>query len=80
MEAAEASGLKVGDPVAYSRNFLWSIGELAGDMPHARGEIVGLVPVGREVLLAEVSWDRAELPARVNVKNLCRVGGQGFSE
>jgi hypothetical protein len=71
---------KVGDAVAYSHAFLRSIGTVTGDMPQARGEITGLVPVGRELVLAEVSWDRAELPARVNVKNLCRVGGRGFHD
>jgi hypothetical protein len=72
--------LEVGDRVAYSRAFLRSIGAFAGDMPHARGEITGLVPVGREVILAEVSWDRAELPARVNVKNLCRIGIRAYHD
>ena len=41
-------------------------------MPHARGEITGLNRVG-SIVLAEVAWDWAELPARGNVKNLlCR--------
>jgi len=47
-------------------------------MPHGKGRIIGLVPVGLDVVLAEVDWDRAELPARVNVKNLCRVGSRAY--
>lgn len=70
--------LQVGDAVAYSRAFLRSIGAFSGDLPHAKGKITGLVPVGREVVLAEIDWDRAELPARVNVKNLCRVGSRAY--
>jgi hypothetical protein len=74
----EKDPLRVGDPVAYSRSFLRSIGAVSGDMPHARGTVKGLVPLGRELTLAQVQWDRASMPARVNVKNLCRVGGRGF--
>jgi hypothetical protein len=72
--------LKVGDSVAYSRAFLQSIGAYTGDLPGAKGKVTGLVPVGRELLLAEVTWDRAELPARVNVKNLCRVGSRAYHD
>ena len=70
--------LQVGDAVAYSRAFLQSIGAYTGDLPRAKGKVTGLVPVGRELVLAEVTWDRAELPARVNVKNLCRVGSRAY--
>ena len=71
-------GLRVGDAVAYSRTFLRSIGAFTGDLPHAKGTITGLVAIGREVVLAEVAWDRAELPGRVNVKNLCLVGSRAY--
>ena len=74
----KADELKVGDAVAYSRAFLQSIGAYTGDLPRAKGKVTGLVPVGRELMLAEVAWDRAELPARVNVKNLCRVGSRAY--
>ena len=70
--------LNVGDAVAYSRAFLQSIGAYTGDMPRAKGKVTGLVPVGRELVLAEVTWDRAELPPRVNVRNLCRVGSRAY--
>jgi hypothetical protein len=70
--------LKVGDAVAYSRAFLQSIGAYTGDMPRAKGKLTGLVAVGRELVLADITWDLAELPPRVNVKNLCRVGSRAY--
>jgi hypothetical protein len=76
----ELDQLTVGDIVAYSKAFLQSIGAYTGDMPQAKGKLTGLVPVGRELILAEVSWDRAELPSRVNIKSLCRVGSRAYSE
>lgn len=61
--------LAIGDRVAYSRSFLRSIGAFTGEMPHARGEIKKLTPLG-ETTLAEVEWKDAELPPpRVNVAN-----------
>jgi len=72
--------LKVGDSVAYSRAFLQSIGAYTGDLPRAKGKLTGLVPVGRGLVLAEVTRDRAELPPRVNVKNLCRVGSRAYHD
>lgn len=72
--------LQVGDAVAYSRSFLRNIGAFTGDMPHAKGEITGIKALSREVVLADVTWDRAELPARVNVKNLCRVGSRSYHD
>ena len=64
--------IQVGDTVAYSRQFLRSIACHTGDMPRAKGKVTALVPVGKEVMLAEIDWDRPDLPRRVNVKNLCR--------
>lgn len=43
---SKSSPLAVGDRVAYSRGFLRSVGVFAGDMPHARGEIKKLTPLG----------------------------------
>jgi hypothetical protein len=73
-----AGGLTVGDTVGYSHQFLQSIGVHTGDMPHAKGKIAALVPLGREVTLAEIEWDTAEMPARVNVKNLAKVGSVAY--
>jgi hypothetical protein len=61
--------LKVGDKVAYSKAFLQSTGSYTGDIPHARGKVTGLISIG-ETTLAEIAWDRPDMPTRVNVKNL----------
>ncbi len=71
--ARRTQPIKVGDAVAYSRQFLQSIACHTGDMPRARGRVTALVPVGKEVTLAQIDWDLPDLPGRVNVKNLCRV-------
>jgi hypothetical protein len=62
--------VKVGDRVAYGRQFLRNIGCVTGDLPRARGIVAALVTVG-EVTLAEIDWDLPDIPRRVNVKNLC---------
>jgi hypothetical protein len=63
------SPIQVGDTVGYSKPFLQSTAQYAGDVPHARGKVTALVPVG-DTLLAEIEWDTPDLPKRVNVKNL----------
>jgi len=68
-----AQPIKVGDTVAYSRQFLQSIACYTGDMPQAKGTITALIPVGKDVTLAEINWGLPDLPARVNVKNLVLV-------
>jgi hypothetical protein len=64
--------VQVGDTVAYSRQFLKNTGQYTGDAPFARGKVTGLTPLG-QLLLAQVLWDREDLPNKVNVKNLSRV-------
>jgi hypothetical protein len=74
------SPIKVGDRVAYSAAFLRSISCFAGDIPHGRGTVIALHPVCPEVILAEINWaGNADLPAKVNVRSLCRVQDRGFS-
>lgn len=70
--------IQVGDTVAYAAAFLRSIGYHSGEMPQTRGQVTALVPVGKDVLLAEIAWDLPDLPNRVNVKNLARVRGLGL--
>jgi hypothetical protein len=70
--------LKVGDIVAYRRQFLQSVSCFTGDIPRAKGKITALVPVGKELTLAEIEWDLPDLPTRVNVKNLCRVNSIAY--
>ncbi|MDA7980151.1 MAG: hypothetical protein MPJ50_15400 [Pirellulales bacterium] len=65
--------VQVGDTVGYSKAFLQSTGQYAGDIPFARGKVTALHPVGSETVLAEIEWDRPNIPTRVNVKNLSTV-------
>jgi hypothetical protein len=66
------SAVEVGETVAYSKRFLQSTGQLTGDAPFARGQVTALTTLG-SIVLAEITWaDDAQLPARVNVKNLVR--------
>jgi hypothetical protein len=46
-----------------------------GDVPHARGTVPALVPLGKQTTLAELEWDTPDMPARVNVKNLTSIKG-----
>lgn len=69
---SNAQGITVGDPVLYSRRFLRSIGASTGDMPHARGQVTAISQVGRSITLASITWNKPELPDRVNVQNLVR--------
>jgi len=70
------AAIQTGDTVAYSKQFLQSTGQLTGDTPFARGKVTGLTTLG-SLVLAEIAWegsaDRADLPGKVNVKNLSRV-------
>jgi len=65
--------IKVGDTVGYSKAFLQSTGQLTGDVPFARGKVLALQPLGTDTILAEIEWDKPDLPAKVNVKNLSTV-------
>jgi hypothetical protein len=59
--------------VAYSVQFLKSIGMSHSDMAHARGIIVGFTTLGQGTRLATIEWD-CEMPLRVNSGNLAKVG------
>ena len=62
--------IQVGDIVGYSKAFLQSTGQYTGDAPFARGKVISLHPLGTETILAEIEWDKPDIPDRVNVKNL----------
>lgn len=64
----------VGDKVAYSVQFLRSIGMAHSDMAHARGTVVEVSKLGESLELARIDWHGADMPERVNVQNLARVG------
>ena len=65
--------ISAGDKVAYSVQFLRSIGMSHSEMAHARGIVTEVKPLGSHTVLATIQWDR-EMPERVNVANLARVG------
>ena len=67
------SPVQVADRVAYSKRFLQSTGQHTGDAPQARGQVTGLTTLG-SIVLAEIAWDGdADLPTKMNVKNLSLV-------
>jgi len=65
--------VQVGDTVGYSKAFLQSTGQYTGDAPFARGKVTALLPLGSDTTLAEIDWDKPDLPPRVNVKNLSTI-------
>jgi len=65
--------IKVGDMVGYSKQFLQSTGQFTGDVPLARGKVTVLLPLGGDTMLAEIDWDKPDLPPRVNAKNLSTI-------
>jgi hypothetical protein len=70
--------INIGDRVAYSANWLRSVGLYTGDLPAARGTVKALDQLG-STTLAVIDWGTDDIPRRVNVANLARVYGQGFS-
>jgi hypothetical protein len=65
--------LTVGSQVAYSVQFLKSIGMPHSHMAHARGTVTGIKFLGT-LVLARLDWNGADLPEQVNVHNLALVG------
>jgi len=72
--------IRVGDTVAYSKAFLQSTGQVTGDVPHARGKVTALRELSEDVTLAEIDWDKPDLPGRVNVRNLTTTRGVALGE
>ena len=71
--------ISVGDQVAYSAAWLKSTGQHTGEIPFARGTVTALTVLSPETTIAVVDWGTDEIPAKVNVKNLCRVAQKEFS-
>ena len=65
--------IDVGTKVAYSVQFLRSIGMSHSEMAHARGVVTELKSLSRDTILARITWD-CDMPERVNVANLAAVG------
>lgn len=65
-----------GTKVAYSVQFLKSVGMSHSYLARARGVVTEIIPLG-STSLAAIAWeplDSEELPARVNTFNLAVVG------
>lgn len=65
--------IELGDKVAYSVQFLKSIGMSHSDMARARGEVTGFTPLG-ERRLVHIKWTNADMPEKVLEANLAKVG------
>lgn len=63
---------RVGDTVAYKREFLRATGQLTGPVPFARGRIISLSPVSKALDVATVEWSTPDIPARILTSNLVR--------
>jgi hypothetical protein len=63
---------RIGDTVAYKREFLRATGQLTGPVPFARGRIVSLSPVSKALDIATIDWSEPDIPARVLTSNLIR--------
>ena len=66
--------VNIGDKVAYSVQFLRAIGMSHSNMARARGIVREVTPLESETLLARIDWQGADMPERVNVQNLAKVG------
>ena len=72
--------VQIGDTVGYSKAFLQSTGQYTGDAPFARGKVLALHQLGQDTILAEIEWDKPDLPTRVNVRNLSTVRAIALGE
>jgi len=67
--------LTIGDRVAYSVQFLKSIGMSHSNMAFAKGKITYLNAISLNFILATIQWEGgAEMPEKVAVANLAKVG------
>ena len=71
---AKRFSVEVGDNVAYSVQFLRGIGMSHSDMACGRGVVTEVKRYGDQFSVATIDWGGADLPDKVNVKNLAKVG------
>ena len=65
---------KINDRIAYSIQFLKSIGESHGRMANARGNVTAIAPFGDRALVS-IEWDPGDdMPTKVLDANLAIVG------
>ena len=63
-----------GDKVAYSTQFLRSIGESHGSMARARGVVIAREVVTDGFVVISIDWDTPVASPRVRDTNLAKVG------
>jgi predicted alpha/beta hydrolase len=63
-----------GDRVAYSAQWLRSVGASHTPFAHARGNVASVHTVLGGSTFATIDWGNADIPATVNVANLAKVG------
>jgi hypothetical protein len=74
MSIKQPPTFKIGDKVAYSVQFLRSIGETTGEMPFARGTVTAIQPLG-SLQLVTIDWEGNYTPPdKVIAHNLAHVG------
>lgn len=68
--------LNIGERIAYSVQFLKSIGESHSEMARARGKIIEIKEFsGGKMKIAQIEWEGAAImPKSVNIANLAKVG------
>jgi hypothetical protein len=72
---AKKPNIHVGDRVAYSANWLRSVGLVTGPYPFLRGRVAAIDEITKGFSLAVVEWEgEADAPARINIANLAKVG------
>jgi hypothetical protein len=62
--------IRVGDTIAYTETFLDRQNHQTSDMPAAQGKVKALHYLDNGAILADIEWNKAGLPKRVNIKNL----------
>lgn len=73
------SRIEIGDRVCYKASFLRSTGQYSDDIPHARGIVKELKPLGDKIL-AVIEWDKPNIPEKVLITNLSKVTQRGVAD
>ena len=69
-----SSKIEVGTKVAYSVQWLKSVGMSHSEVARSRGVVTKITKHGERLIIAEVDWDSGQAAKRVLVANLAKVG------
>lgn len=70
--------IQVGDLVAYSQGFLDRHNRYPSNLPTAQGKVKALHQIESGTILADIEWNKRDLPKRVDVKNLTKIKDAAF--